>query len=219
MRVADRLRRLDERVLGVPEVDHAVPWWARVGAASPGMLIYLLSVAVRDGGRWWVVATVYAAVTLPLFVLGLRHWRRGRVASVAVFVLGGAAIVVASALAPKPGEQSSYARGCHPAPRDVAQRIQQAVAGDFRLGRIVVYGGRHAAVASALVSGTLPVGDVSVPLDPTPVDWSLTPGPPGAMNQLAGDVTPSLRGLLVDRGADVDDVRLAAERCAAGQSP
>jgi hypothetical protein len=144
--------------------------WVRMASFGSGQFFLLAAFAVqapRSQG-WLIAAIAYGVIVVPAFIAAVRwHHRhhtlgtRGRLAAFAAFPLViGAAIIIASAVAPAPWgrSQQHYARGCRPAPSSVVTKITSSVHGDFHVQRVVVYGSGSAAAATAVVSGTLTVG-------------------------------------------------------------
>ena len=230
MSLSERLRRLDDAVLGPPP-DIRGPAWTRTAFAGMGtwtlLLVYL---AEHRTIGWAVAAAVFGAVEVPAYVAALRwHYVFGslrpgrRLAAVLALPLAmGIAVVTAAAAAPAPWARSQvhYARGCHPAPTSVVNKIEHSIQGDFRIEWAVVVASKDAAVASALLSGTLDVDGRQVPLDRQPADYALVPGPLAANNDLARRVSPGLPTLIAGGpiGSAVDQVnndRVVAENCAA----
>jgi hypothetical protein len=229
----ERLRRLDDALVGPPPTDaQRAPTWVRFAAAHMGTWFLLLVFAVQFRSTGWLMAAlVYGAVEVPAFVAAARWQHRhgtagapGRLALFAALpVVIGVAVVTAAVLAPAPWARSHvhYARGCHPAPTDLVSRIARTVHGDFRIQGAVVVGSKDAAVASAVISGTLDVGGLTVPLDRQPADYVLSPGSLAPNNDLARRISPSLQPLFVGGpiGSAWDQIntdRVEAENCALG---
>jgi hypothetical protein len=143
------------------------------------------------------------------------------VASALLLLIVGGSIITAAALAPAPWARSQvhYLRGCHPASTKVVGSIARTIHGDFRIEWAVVVASKDAAVATALVSGTLDIGGLKVPLDRQPADYALVPGPLAPNNDLARRLSPSVTPLIVGGpvGSAWDQVnndRVVAENCA-----
>jgi hypothetical protein len=228
--LAERLRSLDESVLGPQSaVSQPRPAWVRYGAALPGPWFLLLyDVVTGAGPRWEIAAVVYGVVAVPWCVAAALWHRRhptGRLErsalwAVALLFVIGTSIVTAGALAPNrtDGGGPSYARGCHPAPASLVGQLRSYVRGDYRLDRVVTYGSAHAAVAAALVSGSMVIGGATFPVDHEVALWQVRPRPIFALNGLAQEISPSRQPGVVGApfGTGDDEARqdrLGAQEC------
>jgi hypothetical protein len=229
--IADRLRVLDESVLGPPSTDaQQRPPWVRFGVLTPGLWFLLVYDAVKsDGLGWTIAAVVYGLVAVPCVIASaLWHRRHGTgrfdrhaLWAVALLFLVGGSIVAAGAVAPNGVSRLggvSYPTGCHPAPKSLADKLRHYIHGNYRLDTVVTYGSANAAVASALVSGTMVIGGANFPIEHEVADWQLRPGPIAASNSLASEISPNRQPAMlgVPFGTGGDEVRqdqAAAENC------
>ena len=231
MKLGDRLRGLDERVMGPRSTDaQPRPTWVRFGALAPGMWFLLVYDAVTGAGPGWTIAAiVYGVLAVPACIASALWQRRhgtGRLDRHALWAVGllfilGATIVTAGAVARRSPDglaESSYPLGCHRAPRALFDRLSRNIHGDYRLNAVVTYGSPHAAVAAALVSGSMRIGGANFPIDREVADWQVRPGPLAAANPLADAISPDRQRGVVGApfGTGDDEVqrdRMGAESC------
>ena len=202
----------------------------RFAAVAPGLWFLLVYDAVRGAGLGWTIAAAaYGVVAVPAYVASAFWHRRhgtGRLdrhalwAVALLFVIGGS-IVTAGALAPHGVAGvggAGYPHGCHPAPKSLADKLRHYVHGKYRLEKVVTYGSSNAAVASALVYGSMVIGGADFPIEHEVADWQVRPGPIAAFNALADEISPTRQPALVGApfGTGDDEVRqdrVAAENC------